>query len=165
MEGVNRVAGSAATVSRALVFFGRRGGRCRAEAKRSEPLTGCGVQQTRGQAHEANRQGGEKPRRRNMSGGWYRRAVGSLLPRVGVCRVRRWRGGLTNPMRGDAGESRCQPCNEHSEEEAKSTRVGGSRLRSGGDADPGKTSKAPVGDGRRSRREREIPSDPLPDRQ
>jgi hypothetical protein len=48
------------------------------------PMVGCGMQQARGRMRGVSRQGGEKPRRRNMSDGWHRRAKAGCLHLVGV---------------------------------------------------------------------------------
>jgi len=55
--------------------------------KRDEPLSGCGMQQAHGPTRGESRQGGEKPRRRNMVGGWHRRPEGSLLLGVDARRI------------------------------------------------------------------------------
>jgi hypothetical protein len=48
------------------------------------PMVGCGMQQARGAVCGVNRQGGEKPRRRNKQGVWQRHAEAERSRSVGV---------------------------------------------------------------------------------
>jgi hypothetical protein len=52
-------------------------------------MTGCGVQQTREVLRGANRQGGEKPRRRNVSPMWQ-----SVAEAYSATRTREWTRGI-----------------------------------------------------------------------
>jgi hypothetical protein len=47
-------------------------------------MVGCRMQQACGRSGGESRQGGENPRRRNMSGAWQRRAEAQRLRCVGV---------------------------------------------------------------------------------
>lgn len=75
----------------------------------ANPHVGCGMQQARGSRTGGNRQGGEKPRSRNVSDGWRRSAEGETRPRFfgsagPLARSERSErspgGGIGNPRRG-----------------------------------------------------------------
>lgn len=138
---------------RSATVFGRD--RLRRALKRGEPLTGCGVQQTREPVCGANRRGGAKPRGRNEPDRSQSRADGSLLPGVDA----------PGHVGGGARESHeRRTCREVGPTLAGALRRGGQghegrrlRLRSG--RPPGREPLGgPAGNGERSRRVRERPT-------